>query len=226
MRSDIEQVAVQLVSEAIQKLGGKAAVARATGIPVRSLQNWELGVSAPRFDAVMNILRHAAAAGHPITLPDWLDGSYRRSTADSRNDAPSEAVLVRRFDVSLSAGDGSFSDRAEPRSAVPFAVEFFTRRLNDRKPENMVIVDARGDGMAPTIADGDLVMIDTSDKSRREGIYAVALGGELYVKRLTASLDGFTMVSDNHDYPPVVLSNHQLLELAIIGRVVWVGHNL
>lgn len=84
--------------------------------------------------------------------------------------------------------------------------------------------------MAPTLAHGDDIMVDSGDAAARlrDGIYVLRRDGTLLVKRLARGLgaapDSITIVSDNRDLYPAIEA--PLRELDIVGRVLWVGRRL
>ncbi len=61
---------------------------------------------------------------------------------------------------------------------------------------------AVGECMLPTIQDGDLLFVDTSEpKFSGFGIYVLEIAGERLVKRVQPKLDGsLTLISDNSAY--------------------------
>lgn len=136
-----------------------------------------------------------------------------------------ENTWIPRYDIGLSAGHGSFIERAERLDAVPFTNIFFSKRLN-RSPDGMVIVDARGDSMEPTIADRDQVMIDTTDTRLVPAIWAFAMDEAVMVKRLNQTPQGIEIVSDNAIYGRQLIGPGQADHFSLIGRVVWVGRVL
>jgi phage repressor protein C with HTH and peptisase S24 domain len=79
------------------------------------------------------------------------------------------------------------------------------------------------DSMAPTLNEGDLVLIDTADfrEHLRDGIYAIENGNRLFVKRLAINPVSLrvTVLSDNSAYTSVAECEQS--EVHIIGRVVW-----
>lgn len=94
----------------------------------------------------------------------------------------------------------------------------------------------QGDSMQPSLWDGDVVLIDTRSNTpivrsvegrdqRRSPIYALLDSGEARVKRVQRlSEKAFLLLSDNPDYPPELRQDRDLLDIKIIGRVVWWGH--
>ena len=194
-------------------------VATKSGLSPSTLKKWMSGTE-PKVEALYRVARTCG-----VTIEDILEGDDGQIPRQ-RSSPASDSILIRRFDVALSAGPGAFVDRAEQRTPIPFAPDFFQAKLGGRSPADMVIVDARGDSMAPTIGSGDLVMIDTADQRIREGVYGVSLGDELYVKRVATRLDGFDLRSDNPAYPPIPVDGPDRSALQIIGRVVWIGRTI
>lgn len=84
-----------------------------------------------------------------------------------------------------------------------------------------------GDSMEPTIRSGELILIDSSQKSPKmsEGIWAVALGDFGMIKRLhyAGSSEGLKLVSDNPLVPAISIAED---EIHIIGRVVAIVRRL
>lgn len=197
--------------------------AESIGIPLSTLKG-VLDGSRPSVDKVVTVAR---ATGVCLSWLATGEGPMRRGEAPPAAAQPQQTVVsIPRFDVRLSAGGGAFTDRAAQLDMIPFTPEFFSKRLG-RKPENMVIVNASGDSMEPTIADGDLVMIDKTDSSRTDAIWAFALEDSLFVKRLHFLPDRIDVISDNTEvYPTYTVDQTNSAVFGLIGRVVWVGRSL
>jgi phage repressor protein C with HTH and peptisase S24 domain len=77
--------------------------------------------------------------------------------------------------------------------------------------------------MVPTLADGDEILVDETDRERlRDGIYVLRVDGALMVKRLVREGDGFAVRSDNPRADPVDLAGG----VDVVGRVLWAGRRL
>lgn len=202
-------------------VGSGDNLARIAGIPRRTLENYLSGKSEPKATAIAHIA-HAANVS-----ADWLlTGVGPADTASESSAVDRSLIDVPRYDLALSAGPGSFVDRAEHLDSIPFPPEFFTRRLG-RKPDAMVIVETRGDSMQPTISDRDLVMIDTADHNMTGAIWAFTYDDSVFVKRINVLPDALEIRSDNaRDYPSFTIDGPKLDRLHLIGRVVWVGKTL
>ena len=134
-------------------------------------------------------------------------------------------VPVGRLDLRAAAGAGAFAEGERPIAHIAFDPGWL-RRVARGRPEQLALIRVAGESMAPTLGDGDDILIDRGDGAERlrDGIYVLRLEGALVVKRLAIGADGVTIGSDNPawaDLPPVPRS-----ELDLVGRVVWTGRRL
>ena len=203
--------------QAEARFPNRAAAAAAAGVATSTFQSWVEGKRDPSFEG---LARFAAATG--VSL-DWI--AHGRTSSAAPNDSGSTAFVgIPRFDVRLSAGSGTFSDRAVVLDQIPFTARFLRRKLSRGSTDGLAIVEAAGDSMEPTISDGDLVMVDTHDRSPGDGLYALVFDDSLLIKRLYRLLDGVEIGSDNRDlYPPITVPRDRLSEVQIVGRVRWIG---
>lgn len=97
-------------------------------------------------------------------------------------------------------------------------------------PANLAVVSAFGDSMRPTFDDGDLLLVDTGvGDIKIDAVYVLALGDELYIKRLQRRPDGnYLMISDNKSYEPYVIQNGERGKFSVKGRVLfaWNGRRM
>jgi phage repressor protein C with HTH and peptisase S24 domain len=81
-----------------------------------------------------------------------------------------------------------------------------------------------GNSMEPEIHEGDTVLIDQSQRDIiAGGIYAVGVEDTVMVKRVEKRPGGLALLSDNHDYSPIVLRGEELETVRVIGKVIWLG---
>lgn len=87
-------------------------------------------------------------------------------------------------------------------------------------PDNVKMIRVKGDSMAPTIKDGDWVLVDTSFRAPdSDGIYLLKISTGLAIKRLQGSVgNNITIISDNPKYPPVTASSGEIL---ICGKIIY-----
>ena len=73
--------------------------------------------------------------------------------------------------------------------------------------------------MLETIADGDIMLIDSSvTEVAEEGIYLVVLEGAVMVKRLQIVLGGLRVISDNPRYQAQFIRTPDLADVQVRGR--------
>ncbi|KAF7774398.1 hypothetical protein PCIT_a0834 [Pseudoalteromonas citrea] len=135
-------------------------------------------------------------------------------------------VLVPGYHISVSTGYGAFNDAALVERHLAFRKKWIDYKNLDKS--QLAVVFAKGDSMEPTIHNNNTILVDLSDKKLSEGlIYVVRLGEELYAKRLQQYIDGSVrLISDNKEYVEQHVQAHELDQLEIIGKVVWIGKDL
>ncbi len=214
----------------------KKEAADAAGIGTEQLNKWlgnvKDGADIPKVP-VEALLALSEAAGVDF---NWLATGRKRNeasipvrTTDNTwlEISSSSYCAIPRYNVQLSAGNGNFVERSEVLNHIPFNADFFDRYLQ-RSADDMIIVDARGDSMQPTMRDRDLLMIDTSTakKPLTSAIYGFTFGQDVYVKRLFVTPDGVVAKSDNKDYGEFIIRPEDMEQFHPIGRVVWIGRTL
>ena len=173
----------------------------------------------------------AALARHAELPVEWLvlgrETERKPPLVHVTPDAPagdSTDVLIRRLAFRASAGRGNLildEDAGHLR---------FPRSILQRigvTPHNARMLEASGQSMAPTINDGDLMVVDISASEITDGnIYLFSIGNEVFVKRLRRSASALMMSSDNRDLFPAEEPVPTELPLRIYGRVKWVGRSV
>jgi len=135
-------------------------------------------------------------------------------------------VAVPRLALGASAGPGSLQEDETAAGALAFDARWL-RALGGR-PDMLSIIRVDGESMAPTLSDGDDIMVDRADgiERLREGIYVLRMDDVLMVKRvaLTPRRGRFSIRSDNPLYPAWDDIDPELV--AIVGRVIWAGRRV
>ena len=135
-------------------------------------------------------------------------------------------VAVPRLALGASAGQGSLDDDERAAGVMAFDARWL-RHLGVR-PQRVSIIRVDGESMAPTLNDGDDIMVDHDDDGGRlrDGVYVLRLDGMLMVKRIAMGprRGWFSVVSDNPHYPDWTDIDPALVD--IVGRVVWSGRRL
>ncbi|SEJ01140.1 Phage repressor protein C, contains Cro/C1-type HTH and peptisase s24 domains [Sphingobium sp. AP50] len=155
-----------------------------------------------------------------------LGGSATDRAAPVRMRGLPAVVAVPRLALGASAGGGTLDDDERASGAMAFDARWL-RHLGVR-PQRVSIIRVDGESMAPTLNDGDDIMVDHDDDADRlrDGVYVLRLDAVLMVKRIAMGpLRGrFSVVSDNPHYPDWADIDPALVD--IVGRVVWTGRRL
>lgn len=162
----------------------------------------------------------------------WLatgEGSMRRGeyeigeghgvTSDTGLDQD-EYALVPRYNVEVSAGGGALVEAEAVIGTMAFKREWL-RRMGFEVAK-LVLVTAKGDSMAPTICDGDILLVDLRQAEIVDGaIHVIRKDDHVLTKRLQLGNNDLVIVrSDNSIYSAL---ETKIGELNVIGRVVWRG---
>lgn len=155
----------------------------------------------PEWDLLLPEERLSAMEGGDLVLiPPWRPAALRsQNTADDTRD---------RFVM-----------------PQPFRREWLQARFGVN-PAALAVTVIAGDGMSPTLCDGDLVLIRTGNAFERDGIYLTEAGGQLRAQRMTAhpAANRVVITHDNPLYPEAVQCRPE--ELAIVGRIIWLSRAL
>lgn len=153
-----------------------------------------------------------------------LGAPAARASSRKHRDRPDGLLRIRQLQVGASAGPGSLADD-EYAESMGFAPKWLRRLGAD--PANLSLIVVDGDSMAPTLGDGDDIMVDHGAATRplRDGIYVLRMDDVLLVKRVAMGPSGkLTIRSDNPQYPDWEDVSPESVN--IIGRVVWTGRRL
>lgn len=136
-------------------------------------------------------------------------------------------IAVPRLAVDAAAGAGAFDGDERGKAHIAFDPAWL-KRLARGAPEQLSIIRVSGDSMAPTLADGDEILVDRGDSAERlrDGIYVLRIDDALLVKRVTLNPAARTVSvrSDNPAYPG--WPNCDPAAVDIVGRVVWAGRRI
>ena len=148
--------------------------------------------------------------------------------APARSERAGDALVgVARLDVRASAGPGALPEGEAAEGRIGFDARWL-RRLGTADPSRLSVIRVEGDSMAPTLSDGDEILVDRGEglERLRDGIYVLRLEDALMVKRLALSpaAGRVAVRSDNPAYPdwPDCAAD----ALHIVGRAVWFGRRL
>ena len=135
-------------------------------------------------------------------------------------------IGVKRLDLGASAGPGALDADERARGGMAFDA-LWLRRLGIGDSSRLSLIRVEGDSMAPTLSDGDEILVDGGDAGGRlrDGIYVLRIDDALVVKRLALAPGRRVSVrSDNDSYPG--WPDCDLAAIDIVGRVVWAGRRI
>lgn len=214
------------LEKAIKMSGGPSAVARRAEMYLGTLNRYRMGREMP----VSALISLAQATG--VNL-EWLATGSGPMLTTERGPGVTQAAVnglgTPQGYVFLPMVEAPATPLPEDQQTdnqkdgfILFS-EFFLAHTLRRKPKNLALFTAVGDSMAPTIRDGDLLLVDTSIRQiQASRIYVLRIGCALVVKRIQVKIDGSLVVRpDNRIYEPEVLSPDQARTLNIVGEVVW-----
>lgn len=130
-----------------------------------------------------------------------------------------ELIHVPRVEARLHPGGGLL----EPSTQAP-ALAFqhhFLSRLGSLP--HLVVMDMPGDQLAPAIARGDCLLLDTARTEPEPGaIHVLAVDASVTVRRVERLPGALRLVADNPAHPPLDLP-FPSPQVRILARVIWVG---
>lgn len=162
------------------------------------------------------------------SIDDVIDGPYcptpnRRQNDRRDGDRRSDVIELHRLNVSGSMGAGDILPGAE-RSVGTVSVDaaWLRQNVSCTSVSNLALLDGRGDSMAGTYSDGDILVVDRGvHNADVDAIYVLQNGDELYIKRLQR-LGGnrFMMISDNKAYIAREITLGEGSDYRVLARVV------
>lgn len=208
-----------LIQRLVAYAGMKPAVlAKYAGVAVST-------VNRPFNGTAQNRLGRSALEKLQAAFPDFPGwpasplGDRRLPFHGAEPERDPDHVMVQEFDLDYGMGGGTYLDfpvKAEPVSFSRAWLRHFTKSPVDA----LFFARGMGDSMMPTIADADIVLIDTAQQTPRMGdqIWAIDFGGVGMIKRLRPMPDGGVKIqSDNPSIRDEVAHDG---EMNVIGRVV------
>lgn len=135
-------------------------------------------------------------------------------------------VLVPKLAIGASAGAGASVDGEPVESEVAFDSKWLRGLGAD--PRALTIIRVEGDSMAPTLDDGDDILVDGGDAAGRlrDGIYVLRMDDVLMVKRIARApgQGRISVISDNPHYRS--WDDLPMAAVQLVGRVVWTGRRV
>lgn len=175
------------------------------GVTSSVVYSWKLRESIPRADIA-------------VKVAEVLDTSVEYLINGKSNILAQEnhSFLVPILNQELSAGYGDILPENDFIKSL-IELPYFLREYGN----NLAGLYVHGDSMQPTLNNGDLVICTSLGWDKEEGLYAIRLNGNGYVKRIQVGAGKIIIHSDNPKYKPI----EEPLEsenYSIIGKVVLI----
>ena len=208
-------------------------LARAMSVSPSAFRKWLRGEAEPSRERLV-ALADAAKVGiawlakgegpAPTIARAPQAGGGTRSADPGRGIDPNRFILLPKQAEAAAAGTGNPPPSRPETEYIAFRHDW-VRAVLGIEPDDLILETAVGESMRPTIQDGDLLLVDTTDRTFSSfGVYVLEIGGERLVKRVQRKLDGtLVLISDNETYQPDHVTGTMLDGVTVIGRVVWGG---
>jgi len=220
----------------------KERLYQAAGINDETLSGWmvahDIGVGVTKtirdrngIPSAEKLVAIAAVVGRTV---DWLlgvDSTAMAEINEIKKSAPAESdefVYIPRYDVTASAGNGSYVDNESPRFSMAFRRYWVTNYLRT-SPKDLSVITVKGDSMEPLLKAGDNILVNHAEAGKDDGIYVLRLEDRIVVKRtLWKSSSKVEIISENTAYPAFEFDGSAAndLDFEVIGRVVWYGRQI
>jgi phage repressor protein C with HTH and peptisase S24 domain/DNA-binding Xre family transcriptional regulator len=133
-------------------------------------------------------------------------------------------VKIKYFSkLGASAGGGGFcDDSGYEYLSIDGVFLDSLYKSNISNPKNISAMNVMGDSMYPSLQDKEIILFDTSIKdTKKDGIYIISTNAGLFVKRVSARLDGsLELISDNKNYNSEIINTDEIDSIDIIGKVI------
>ena len=185
-----------------------ADLSRIIGIAQSSINSWKAKGSIPRADIAV---KTALALD---TNVEWLITGTNEIKLKN-------TYLVPILNQELSAGNGELlpdNDIIQGLLALP---AWLRKQYGDR----IAALYVHGDSMTPTLNDGDMVVCDSLGWDNSDGVYAIRMNGNGYVKRIQVANNKILIISDNTRYK-IIEEPLETENIQIIGKVRLVIHSV
>lgn len=164
------------------------------------------------------------------TTADYLSGETNDPSegalpTPTAKDIAQQLDLVGIEQIDLAFGLGAtFADGPIGAELMHFPRQWVDA-ITSSPPAFLTWTRGRGDSMFPTINDGDLILLDRSQRrvTEQDALWAFTVGDLAAIKRLRIKGDRVVILSDNPTVPP---DEEPIDEVNIVARVAFVGRKI
>ena len=163
-------------------------LSRTLGLASSVIYAWKQRDSIPRADIAVKV------AEKLNTSVEYL---LTGNTSEIKS--PKKKFLIPILNQELSAGHGELL----PENDVVEGLLSLPLWLRKAYGNNLGALHVHGDSMQPTLNDGDMVVCDSLGWDKSDGLFAIRLNGNGYVKRLQVVNGKILVKSDNSNYDTI-----------------------
>ena len=206
-----------IIKKRMQDIGEtQESLAEKLSVTQGSIAHWLSGRRKPDTDVIASILK--AVGIKEITIN--ADGSAAENKTQNKNNKNNFQIEI--LDITASAGAGYLnSDVKEVIKLIEYDSEQAKILFKGIDANNLKVINISGDSMQGTFESGDSIYVDVSKKEfNGDGIYVFTFGKSLYVKRLQIIKDKLIVISDNKKYKEWDISEDEIDQLYIHGKVM------
>ena len=228
------------IRETINLIGNKNKASAQMGIAVSSVARWYRGESDPSRTNLVKLARAAGvnvqwlATGEGAQYPTQSPETTQEITSQIITDTVGNAININDFvfipyyNVQASAGRGSWTDDEPQKTSLAFRRDWLAT-LVTKHFEQLSVISVKGDSMSGVLEDGDTILINHTKTEPRDGLFALRIGSDVFVKRVQRMPNKLIIKSANPDYEPFEIDlseEHNTESIMIIGQVVWLGRRI
>ena len=243
----------EFIAEAITLVGGVPELAAIAGVSSRTVYAWKKGERYPNRQNLKRLTSHLEKVAEQTESSTELYfplsvGAERRSMqehvygdasqddsattflapARAENGHQEEFIFVDKAEARPSAGGGSLATSDSSDGRYAFRLDWILHKTQDAN--SLKIMEVMGRSMESTLHNGDLCLVNQSDKQLVEDrVYVVRLDDEIYVKRFSRIPGKYLFRGDNRElaYQDIEIDpRDESRSWEVIGRVIWAGKDL
>ena len=206
-----------IIKKRMQDIGEtQESLAEKLSVTQGSIAHWLSGRRKPDTDVIASILKAVGIKDIIINA----DGSAAENKTQNINNKNNFQIEV--LDITASAEAGYLnSDVKEVIKLIEYDSEQAKILFKGIDANNLKVINISGDSMQGTFESGDSIYVDVSKKEfNGDGIYVFTFGKSLYVKRLQIIKDKLIVISDNKKYKEWDISEDEIDQLYIHGKVM------
>lgn len=171
-----------------------------------------LGVPVEAFSPT--IAAQIAQASRTLAQSDWPEA---RPITDDDDLAP-PSVAIELVSLHLQAGIDGIETVPLYEAGGQHHIPRSWLEENGLSPRALLAIKIKGESMQPLMFEGDIAVINTADKARKNGgVFAINYNGQAVIKRLLYERREWFLASDNPAFRPAPCKGADCI---LIGRIV------